>query len=174
MAAVPRITDPQACPWPGMTTTCPGAPGLADAEALRQRFAGTRPWQPEIRGDGALQPGAPALGPAVLVPLVQRDDGLHVLLTRRTEHLRDHAGQISFPGGRSEPEDAEPWPPRCARREEEVGLARRPCRGAGPPAGLHHGHHYVVTPVVGLVHPPFELALDTFEVAEAFEVPLPS
>jgi 8-oxo-dGTP pyrophosphatase MutT (NUDIX family) len=106
------------------------------------------------------------------VPLVQRPQGLQVLLTRRTEHLRDHAGQISFPGGRAEPDDADAVAAALREAEEEIGLprARVDVIGALPPYTTITD--YVVTPVVALVQPPFDLRLDAFEVAEAFEVPL--
>ncbi len=97
---------------------------------------------------------------AVLVPLVERPEGYTVLLTQRTDHLENHAGQISFPGGRAEIEDASPVETALREAEEEIGLHRR------------HVVEIAGFPVVGLVTPPFELRLDAFEVAEAFEVPL--
>ena len=109
----------------------------------------------------------------MLIPLVQRDDGLHVLLTRRAEQLRDHAGQVSFPGGRSEPEDGSPAVTALREAAEEVGLASDRVEVIGQMPTYTTVTRYVVTPVVALVHPPFELRLDSFEVAEAFEVPLP-
>jgi 8-oxo-dGTP pyrophosphatase MutT (NUDIX family) len=109
---------------------------------------------------------------AVLVPLVRRPGGLQVLLTRRTEHLRDHAGQVAFPGGRSEPEDGGPAGTALRETEEEIGLRRRHVEVIGALPAYTTVTSYVVTPVVALVDPPFELALDSFEVAEAFEVPL--
>jgi len=109
---------------------------------------------------------------SVLVPLVQRDDGLHVLLTRRTDHLHDHAGQISFPGGRADPGDADVIDTALRETQEEVGLPRERVQVLGPLNTYSTVSSYVVTPIVGLVQPPFELALDAFEVAEAFEVPL--
>ena len=106
------------------------------------------------------------------MPLVPRPDGLQVLLTRRTDHLRDHAGQISFPGGRAEPED--PGSAGTALREthEEIGLAPERVDVLGELPAYTTITSYVVTPVVAIVRPPFDLALDSFEVAEAFEVPL--
>ena len=109
---------------------------------------------------------------SVLVPLVARNDGVHVLLTRRTDHLRDHAGQVSFPGGRAEERDEDPIATALRETEEEVGLARRHVEVIGTLPHYTTVTNYVVTPVVGLVQPDFELRLDTFEVAEAFEVPL--
>jgi 8-oxo-dGTP pyrophosphatase MutT (NUDIX family) len=99
--------------------------------ALRERFARLQPWLPELPGDGHLYGGRDASAAAVLVPLVQRDDGLHVLLTRRTDHLRDHAGQISFPGGRAEPHDADAAATALREAEEEVGAAARARRVIG-------------------------------------------
>ncbi|WP_043816151.1 CoA pyrophosphatase, partial [Rubrivivax gelatinosus] len=109
---------------------------------------------------------------AVLVPIVDRGDAATVLLTRRTEHLRDHAGQISFPGGRVEPEDADAAATALREAEEEVGLARARIEVIGQLPTYTTVTHFVVTPVVAIVTPPFELTLDAFEVAAAFEVPL--
>jgi 8-oxo-dGTP pyrophosphatase MutT (NUDIX family) len=140
--------------------------------ALRERFGRNADWQPELAGDGRIFAGRTPLPAAVLVPLVARREGLQVLLTQRTDHLRDHAGQISFPGGRSEPGDRDPVGTALREAEEEIGLApeRVDVIGALPHYTTVTG--YVVTPVVGLVQPPIELTLDRFEVAEAFEVPL--
>ena len=143
------------------------------AEALITRFASPRSFEPEFGGDG--RPWAVDRAPraaAVLVPLIERREGLAVLLTRRTEHLRDHAGQISFPGGGSEPGDADAAATALREAEEEVGLARRHVRVVGQLPIYQTVTGYHVTPVVALVQPPFELVLDSFEVAEAFEVPL--
>lgn len=170
----PRIRDPRGVPVTGTDAHLPpiGAEQLT-AQALRERFALRRIWEAEHTGDGArFFPDREPLQAAVLIPLVQRDDGLHVLLTRRTEHLRDHAGQVSFPGGRSEPEDAGPAATALREAAEEVGLPADRVEIIGEMPTYTTVTHYVVTPVVGLVHPPFELVLDSFEVAEAFEVPL--
>jgi 8-oxo-dGTP pyrophosphatase MutT (NUDIX family) len=108
----------------------------------------------------------------VLVPLVERDDGLHVLLTRRTDHLTDHAGQVSFPGGRADPGDVDMVDTALREAHEEVGLPRERVQVLGPLNTYSTVSSYVVTPIVGLIQPPFQLVLDAFEVAEAFEVPL--
>jgi 8-oxo-dGTP pyrophosphatase MutT (NUDIX family) len=110
---------------------------------------------------------------SVLVPLIERDGGHTVLLTQRTAHLAHHPGQISFPGGRLE--DADHGDPvECALREteEEVGLSRERVVVLGRLDDYFTGTGFRVTPVVAAVTPPFELALDAFEVAEVFEVPL--
>lgn len=109
---------------------------------------------------------------AVLVPLVARPDGLTVLLTQRTAHLANHAGQISFPGGRMEETDADAVAAALRETEEEIGLSRDHVEILGRLDDYVTVTHFRVEPIVGLVQPPFELALDAFEVAEVFEVPL--
>ena len=109
---------------------------------------------------------------AVLFPIVQRGSGQTVLLTQRTAHLRDHAGQISFPGGRVEADDPSPVHTALRETEEEIGLAREHVEILGFLPEYHTGTGFRVTPVVALLMPPFELAPDPFEVAEVFEVPL--
>jgi len=170
--SVPRILNPHAVPVVGRDDHLPAVPAdVLTAPGLRTRFADPAPWQAEIVGDGVVRrPEATAA--AVLVPLVQRPDGLHVLLTRRTDHLRDHAGQISFPGGRAEAEDLDAEATARREAEEEVGLKPDVIEAIGRLPVYTTVTHFVVTPVVALVQPSFELALDSFEVAEAFEVPL--
>lgn len=146
-----------------------GARRQLDADWLRQRF--NRP----VVVDVPTEEGAPAgsLHPAaVLVPVVTRPDGLTVLLTKRTEHLHHHPGQISFPGGRMEVEDASPVVTALRETQEEIGLGAEHVELLGSLPNYRTGTGFEVTPVVGLVTPPFELTLDAFEVAEAFEVPL--
>jgi 8-oxo-dGTP pyrophosphatase MutT (NUDIX family) len=171
---LPRISDPHAIPVIGVDDHLPPAPPHAlRPDALRERFGNPPVWTPEISGDGKRfnldrEPSAAA----VLMPLVMRDDGLHVLLTRRTDHLRDHAGQISFPGGRSEEHDPDAVATALRETEEEVGLGREHIEVIGHLPNYSTVTSYVVTPVVALVQPDFQLTLDPFEVAEAFEVPL--
>jgi 8-oxo-dGTP pyrophosphatase MutT (NUDIX family) len=141
------------------------------AEALRSRFENAAAWEPEIPGDGRLLAREPAHA-SVLVPLVDRPGGLTLLLTRRTDHLRDHAGQISFPGGRAETHDADAVDTALRETEEEVGLSRDHVEVIGRLPVYTTVTAFMVTPVVALVRPGFALALDSFEVAEAFEVPL--
>ncbi len=109
---------------------------------------------------------------AVLVPIVERSEGPTVLLTKRTAHLHDHAGQISFPGGRVDPGDDGPESTALRETEEEIGLARNHIRLIGQLDTYVTRTGFEISPVVGLVTPPFDLTLDDFEVAEAFEVPL--
>ena len=117
-------------------------------------------------GDEELTPAS------VLFPIVLRQSGPSVLLTQRTAHLKDHPGQISFPGGRVEAEDASPAHTALRESEEEIGLASRYVEVIGYLPEYRTVTGFCVTPVVGLVAPSFELRLDAFEVAEAFEVPL--
>ncbi len=128
------------------------------------------------RGDHDLNPGMQPqdnLTPAaVLVPLVDRPSGLTVLLTQRTAHLNDHAGQISFPGGRVEPDDPSHQAAALREAEEEVGLPPSHVEVIGTLDYYIVRSGYRVTPVVGFVNPPFEVKPDPFEVAEVFEVPL--
>jgi len=118
-----------------------------------------------------LFPANPARA-AVLVPLVERPTGLHVLLTQRASHLTHHAGQISFPGGRIEAHDADAWAAALREAREEIGLEP----GFVQRAGYLRDHLVIsgfrVTPVVGFVRAGFDLRLDRTEVEDAFEVPL--
>lgn len=116
-------------------------------------------------------PGLELTRAAVLVGFVDHPNGPTVLLTQRTEHLADHGGQISFPGGRMEEGDADIVAAALRETEEEVGLPRANVTVAG--ALEDHGtvSGYRVTPIVGVIRPPFALKLDPFEVDEAFEVP---
>jgi 8-oxo-dGTP pyrophosphatase MutT (NUDIX family) len=123
-----------------------------------------------------VEPGAAsvlALTPAaVLVPIINRPSGLTVLLTQRTAHLRDHPGQVSFPGGRCEAADADPVATALREAEEEVGLLPAQVEVIGRLPEYRTSTGFTVTPVVGLVEPPLNLRLDDFEVAEVFEPPL--
>ena len=119
----------------------------------------------------SLFPAAP-IPAAVLIPLVERGEELTVLLTQRATQLRNHAGQISFPGGRIEPGDASPKAAALREAHEEIGLDERFVAVVGylPDHVLLSG--FRVTPVVGFVRPGFELLLDATEVQDTFEVPL--
>lgn len=167
------ILDPHAVPVVATDTHLPAVPpGRLQAAALRERFARADHGEPELRGDGGLFAGREPAAASVLVPLVAHPQGVTVLLTRRTDHLRDHAGQISFPGGRAEEIDADAVHTALREAEEEVGLSPDHVEviGSLPVYVTVTGFH--VTPVVALVRPGFTLAIDSFEVAEAFEVPL--
>ena len=142
-------------------------------DALRARLAVPPAWEPEMTGDEKLahldQPPRPA---SVLIPLVARSSRVSVLLTKRTSHLHDHAGQISFPGGRTDDVDSDAVATALRESREEIGLAPDVVDVIGmlPRYVTITGYH--VTPVVALIEREFSLTLDAFEVEEAFEVPL--
>ena len=169
----PAIKDPRVVPVAGTDAHLPAVPPERLTPAwLRQRFLHPPDIDPEIPGDGGIFPGRTTTQAAVLVPLVQRASGLQVLLTQRTAHLRDHAGQVSFPGGRAEPEDGSPERTALREAQEEIGLDEHYVDLIGQLPVYRTVTAYEVTPVVALVRPDFSLRLDAFEVAEAFEVPL--
>lgn len=149
-------------------------PPSAQRAWLAERLA--RPVPPELvnLSDGFRIPGregAPTPA-AVLVPIVNRPEGLQVLLTQRSADLPDHPGQISFPGGRVEPEDASLAAAALREAQEEVGLAPEHVAVLGQLATYETVSGFRVTPVVGWLEPPFTLTPDPVEVAEVFEVPL--
>lgn len=144
--------------------------GITDLQRLRACLA------PRPGLHGAILESAPendeTTPAAVLVPIVLRTDQPTVLLTKRTAHLRDHAGQISFPGGRLEPDDAGPVHAALRETEEEIGLSSRHVEVIGYLPDYLTGTGFSVTPVVAFIMPPFDLHPDPYEVAEVFEVPL--
>lgn len=109
---------------------------------------------------------------AVLVPFIDRPEGLTILLTKRTDHLAVHAGQISFPGGRCTEGDRSPLETALRETEEEVGLRRERVRVLSRLDNYLVGTGYRITPILGLVPLPLEMAPDPYEVADVFELPL--
>lgn len=150
-----------------------GTPREIDLDWLRGRFSGAAAPPPMIYGDQGARPDGAGLTPAsVLVPVVARAAGLTVLLTQRTAHLKSHSGQVSFPGGKAEPEDPSPEHTALREAQEEIGLAGDRVELLGRLSHYHTRTGFRVTPVVGIVMPPFDLVPDAQEVAEVFEVPL--
>jgi 8-oxo-dGTP pyrophosphatase MutT (NUDIX family) len=131
---------------------------------------------PYVGSDFALndldQPPVELRAAAVLVPLVDRDGVLSVLLTQRTEDMPSHAGQIAFPGGRKQAEDASLVVTALRETEEEVGIDRSFVDVVGPIDTYVTRTGYAVTPIIGFVRPAFTLKPDPREVADIFEVPL--
>lgn len=109
---------------------------------------------------------------SVLMPLIRRDSGITVLLTQRTEDMPSHAGQIAFPGGRRQAEDANATATALRETEEEVGLTRNFIEVIGSLDQYRTGTGYEITPIVGIVTPGFTPHADPREVADVFEVPL--
>jgi len=149
-------------------------------QQIEQRLRGSRPPPDPVAAALAALPAhiakawfdKPLIPAAVLVPLLTRDDGLSVLLTQRTAHLKEHPGQISFPGGRAEPGDADVVHTALRESNEEIGVGADVVRVVGFLEPLAVVTGFAVTPVVGFVRPGAPLRLDRHEVEEAFEVPL--
>ncbi len=167
------LFDPQIIPVESLAGEAAVKAERLTADWLRARFANPPQWLPENTEEQLLRKKTTAPMPAsVLIPIVVREHGLTLLLTQRTEHLTDHGGQVSFPGGRVEPADTSAIETALRETEEEVGLDRRHVEVIGTLPDYFTGTGYQVTPVVSIVHPPFDLRADPFEVAEIFEVPL--
>lgn len=138
-------------------------------QALRAHFADPPPWPNPIHEPPFnSRPPAPA---SVLLGIVMRDQPT-VLLTQRTAHLSNHSGQIAFPGGRQDPQDADAVATALREAEEEVGLHHSHVSVLGQLPLYVTGTGFKVTPVVALVHPDMQLQANPGEVAEVFEVPL--
>ena len=167
--------DPREVPWTLQTGHWPHikAEDLR-AERLRWVFQNPPDWTPELKREPQIGQKAPAAA-AVLVPIVLRgSDGQdpHVLLTQRTQHLSTHAGQIAFPGGKVDAEDASLEHAALREAQEEVGLSPQYVQILGSLPNYITGTAFHITPVVGLVSPDFSMTPNPYEVADVFEVPL--
>lgn len=167
--------DPRLAPVMGVDAHLPRVLQEAMAPAaLQRRFAMPPVWTPEILQEKAFSDRIPSHA-AVLVPIVMRGpqaDSPTVLLTERTAHLSNHSGQIAFPGGKVDDTDADVTAAALREAHEEVGLDSRYVQVLGTLPVYTTGSAFMVTPVVALISPDFELRPNAFEVADAFEVPL--
>lgn len=165
--------DPQIIPVDSVAGEAAIVADRLRAESLRRRFGCPPQWQPEITNDQPVRAfGATPIAASVLVPVILREAGATLLFTQRTAHLSNHAGQVSFPGGRTESSDRSPIDTALRETEEEIGLERSHVEVIGSLPDYVTGTGYRITPIVGLAQPPFSLHPDPNEVAEIFEVPL--
>ena len=165
--------DPESARLIGRDDALPVVPAeRLTPERLRQRFASPPSWTPELFEDSLRLNAQPLRGAAVLIALVPRPAGLQVLLTRRTLHLLEHAGQISFPGGRCDRQDLHPAGTALREAQEEVGLHPAGTEVLGTLPLYCTASRYAVTPVVALVPGVDGLRPQPDEVSELFEVPL--
>ncbi|MDS1141939.1 CoA pyrophosphatase [Pusillimonas sp. SM2304] len=168
--------DPQTQPIVQSDALLALAPASLEADFICHAFSCPVRWQVEpvftqsfqadtVQFDNVIQA-------AVLFPLVQRPSGLHVLFTRRASHLYDHAGQISFPGGRIEATDRDAVAAALRETQEEIGVAPEFIRLIGTQPGFLTSTRFTMKPIIGLIRPGFTITPDKTEVAEVFEVPL--
>ena len=165
------VFDPHQVPVIRVDVDLPGV-GWATLtpHAIRQRFANPPQWSPEFLAEPRFS-DRKAVAASVLVPLVMRERPM-VLLTQRTVHLSSHSGQIAFPGGKADPEDADATATALREAQEEIGLQPADVEVIGTLPIYTTGSAAIVTPVVALVQPGIVLRPNSFEVADVFEVPL--
>lgn len=149
------------------------------AASFRRRAAAEQPPHDDPMGDHRLNPDLEELflkaklrDAAILIPVVDHGPEATVILTKRTDHLRSHSGQIAFPGGRLDPEDATPEDAALRETEEEIGLDRSFIEIVGRMPDYVSGSGFRIAPVLSVVRPDFMLTLNRDEVDDAFEVPL--
>lgn len=163
--------DPRTVPVIGVDSHLPAVPleALTPA-ALRERFAHPPHWEPEVWAERKFAERQPARA-SVLVPVVMRERPM-VLLTERTTHLSTHSGQVAFPGGKRDDTDIDDMDTALREAHEEIGLARELAEVIGQMPTYTTGTQFIITPVIALVRPDYELVINEYEVADAFEVPL--
>ncbi len=170
MATLP-LFDPREVPVVAIDRNLPRpAAASLEPQAIAARFAGQHVWMPELRKEARFVEREPAHA-SVLIALVQRER-LNVLLTLRPTHMNSHSGQIAFPGGKADPEDADAVATALREAQEEVGLEPKFVNVIGTLPIYTTGSAFIVTPVVALVKPGFRLQANAQEVADVFEVPL--
>ena len=147
------------------------APQCLSAAGLRQLFTCPPVWEVEIRRERRWGAAAAPRAAAVLVPIVMRPEPT-ILLTQRTAHLPTHAGQIAFPGGKVDPDDASPEAAALREAQEEVGLDPRNVEILGTLPAHETVTGFLVSPVLARVTGEFLPVPEANEVEEIFEVPL--
>ncbi|MCY7370027.1 MAG: CoA pyrophosphatase [Polaromonas sp.] len=163
--------DPRSVPVLGIDDHLANVPQQnLSVAALRARFLNPPAWTPEHSIEKRFGNRVPTAA-AVLMPLVMRDE-LMLLLTLRSAHLSTHSGQIALPGGRSDATDRDAIHTALREAHEEIGLPHEHLEVLGTLPIYVTGTAYIVTPVVALVRPGFELIPNPHEVADVFEVPL--
>lgn len=171
----PLSIDPRQVPVSRVDSDLPRVPPThLLPEAMRQRFSSPPDWAPEVVREPRFGERPPAQA-AVLIPIVLRelaDGGPTILLTLRTANLSTHSGQIAFPGGKVDQDDASVQAAALREAHEEVGLAPDRVQVIGELPIYVTGTSFLVTPVVGLVQPDLDLHPNPSEVADVFEVPL--
>ena len=177
------IFDPREVPIVSRDSHMPPVEqSLLTPDGMRLRFTQEKQWQAEVTDEnraalareGSVRAGrGNELTPAaVLIPLIMHENELKILLTQRTAHLHDHPGQISFPGGRSDPQDTSAIDTALREAEEEIGLPSNRVEVLGSLPHYLTITGYQVTPVVSLVDAGHTYEPDEFEVADIFEVPM--
>jgi len=165
------IFDPRSIPVLGIDDHLAGvALKFLTPQALRDRFRHPPLWTPEHSVEKKFANREPALA-AVLLPLVMREE-ITLLLTQRSSNLSTHSGQIALPGGRTDDADHDAVDTALREATEEVGLPRAHVEVLGTLPTYVTGTAFIITPVVALVQPGFELRPNPGEVADVFEVPL--
>ena len=168
--------DPQIQPVVSTQVLTPLLPESLELDFICQAFKLPVTWQVEPLFKSSFQADfqhhEALRRAAVFVPLVQRPSGLHVVFTRRAAHLYDHAGQISFPGGRIEPTDQDEIAAALRETHEEIGIGPEFIQLIGTQPGYITSTQFTMKPVIGSLKPGFTVTPDVSEVAEVFEVPL--
>ena len=163
--------DPRTTPVLGIDTHLPAVPPQAlSPAALRERFRSPPGWEPEMRSEPKYADRVPAQA-SVLVPVVTRERPT-LILTERTTHLSTHSGQVAFPGGRRDDTDLDEAHTALREAQEEIGLGPELVEVLGALPTYTTGTRFIITPVVALVSPDYQLKLNAYEVADAFEIPL--
>jgi len=168
--------DPRSQPVVSSETLPPLSPQSIQLDFIQHAFSHAIDWQVEPIFTHSFsiekQNVEDVRQAAVFFPLIERPSGLHVLFTRRASHLHDHAGQISFPGGRIEASDRDEIAAALRETYEEIGVGPEFIRCIGTQPGFLTSTRFTMKPVIGQILPGFKLAPNTSEVAEVFEVPL--